>query len=475
MVRSVRLDSAMASAAARRSPVTRVRSLASIATSVPVPIAIPRSACARAAASLTPSPTIATTRPRSCRRRTTSTLSHGSTSAITSSMPISAATVRAARSLSPVSSTGDRPSARSSAMARALEGFTVSATTSMPRTRPSQATAIGVWPAAWASDCAVSRSFGSSADHSCASHPDRPAATACPSTTPITPRPGTFRNDSTPGREPTRSRAPPAIAAATGCSEACSNAPASRSSTSGSTPSPGTTSTRVIRPVVTVPVLSTTTVSTRRVDSNTCGPLTKIPSWAALPVPTRRAVGVARPNAQGQAMINTETAAVNANAAPAPASSHPTRVSNARATTMGTNTADTRSARRCTGALPACASATRRAIWASWVSDPIRVARTTSRPPALTVAPTTSSPGPTSTGTGSPVSMLVSTADAPSSTTPSVAIFSPGRTTNRSPTARSLIGRRTSTPSRRIATSLAPMPSSARNAAPERDLTRASR
>ena len=30
-----------------------------------------------------------------------------------------------------------------------------------------------------------------------------------------------------------------------------------------------------------------------------------------------------------------------------------------------------------------------RAIWASWVSDPILLARTTSRPPILTVAPTT--------------------------------------------------------------------------------------
>ena len=44
-------------------------------------------------------------------------------------------------------------------------------------------------------------------------------------------------------------------------------------------------------------------------------------------------------------------------------------------------------------------------IWASAVSAPTRVARTTSRPPALTVAPTTPSPGPTSTGTLSPVSM----------------------------------------------------------------------
>ena len=43
---------------------------ASIATSVPVPMASPRSAWASAAASLTPSPTIATTRPSACSRLT---------------------------------------------------------------------------------------------------------------------------------------------------------------------------------------------------------------------------------------------------------------------------------------------------------------------------------------------------------------------------------------------------------------------
>ena len=80
--------------------------------------------------------------------------------------------------------------------------------------------------------------------------------------------------------------------------------------------------------------------------------------------------------------------------------------------------------------------------------EPTRVARTTSRPPALTVAPTTGSPAPTSTGTDSPVSMEASTAEVPSTTTPSVAIFSPGRTTNSSPTARSSIGMRVSAPSR---------------------------
>ena len=108
--------------------------------------------------------------------------------------------------------------------------------------------------------------------------------------------------------------------------------------------------------------------------------------------------------------------------------------------TIGTKTPETWSASRCTSALPVWASSTSLAICASWVSEPTRVARTTSRPPALTVAPVTASPSPTSTGTDSPVSMEASTAEVPETTTPSVAIFSPGRTTNSSPTARSSTG-----------------------------------
>ena len=126
------------------------------------------------------------------------------------------------------------------------------------------------------------------------------------------------------------------------------------------------------------------------------------------------------------------------------------------------------------GAFPACASATSRAIWASAVSAPTRVARTTRRPWALTVAPATSSSGPTSTGTGSPVSIDWSTAEVPSTTTPSVAIFSPGRTTKRSPTASSSMGTATSTPSRSTLASFAPNSRSARSAAPERRRARAS-
>ncbi len=66
-------------------------------------------------------------------------------------------------------------------------------------------------------------------------------------------------------------------------------------------------------------------------------------------------------------------------------------------------------------------------------------------------------------------------AEEPSTTVPSVAIFSPGRTTKRSPTTSVLAGTRTSLPSRSTATSFAPRCISARSAVPDFRLARASR
>ena len=117
-----------------------------------------------------------------------------------------------------------------------------------------------------------------------------------------------------------------------------------------------------MRPVVTVPVLSSTTVSTIRVDSSISGPLISSPSCAPRPVPTMSAVGVASPSAHGQAMMSTATAAVNAKLALSPVPSQNPRVAAAITITIGTNTPDTRSASRWTGALPVCASVTSRAI-----------------------------------------------------------------------------------------------------------------
>ena len=217
-----------------------------------------------------------------------------------------------------------------------------------------------------------------------------------------------------------------------------------------------------------------TTVSTWRVDSSTSGPLIKSPSCAPRPVPTKIAVGVASPSAHGQAMISTATAAVNAWATPWPTMRCPASVTSATSTTTGTKTCEILSTSRSTGALPACASRTSLPICASVVSAPTRVASTTRRPEVFSVAPVTAEPSVTSTGTDSPVSMDSSTAECPETTRPSVAIFSPGRTMNVSPTATWAIGTRTSLPPRITAASLAPMSNSSRSASEDCPFARVS-
>ena len=288
------------------------------------------------------------------------------------------------------------------------------------------------------------------------------------------PLPGSARKDSPALTGSPRSRAAATIARATGCSEPSSTAAAIRRSSPSSSPTAAATRESSIRPVVTVPVLSRTIVSTRRVCSSTSGPAISIPSCEPRPVPTSSAVGVASPSAHGQAMMSVATAAVKAISGPAPSRSQPASVRRERAKTIGTKTAETRSARRCTCALPVWAFSTRRPILASSVSAPTRVTSTTIRPPTLRVAPTTRSPAETSTGVDSPVSMLASTAEAPSTTIPSVATFSPGRTTKRSPMTSAPIGTCVSAPSRTSTASFAPSSSSALNAAPDARFARAS-
>ena len=200
---------------------------------------------------------------------------------------------------------------------------------------------------------------------------------------------------------------------------------------SRSVPSTVTTSTRVIRPVVTVPVLSSTTVSIRRVDSRTSGPLMRMPELGAASGADEQCgrggeteCAWAGDDQHGDG--GGERAASRSRRCRARTRGLPI----ARAMTTGTNTAEIWSARRCTGALPFWASVTSRAIWASAVSAPTRWLERSSRPPALTVAPVTGLPVRLR-----PVPIRRSAATRrwptmPSSTTPSVATFSPGRTTN---------------------------------------------
>ena len=333
-------------------------------------------------------------------------------------------------------------------------------------------------PEASASRTASRREAGTSTPRE-ASHDGRPTSTPPWAVMPTTPSPGWFANAVTGSSDRPRSAAPDVIARATGCSERDSTEAArdraEASSTSGDLPAEGTaTDSRDMTPVVTVPVLSSSIVSIERVCSRISAFLMRMPSCEARPDPTRIAVGVARPSAHGHATTRTATAAVNAACTPPPASSQPPSVSRETTMTIGTNTPEIWSASRWTGALPAWASATMRPICASVVSEPTRVARTSRDPHVLTVAPVTASPGAASTGTDSPVRSEVSRAEEPSTMTPSVATFSPGRTANRSPTCRDEAGTMLSERSPVAGSTLtsvasfAPMLSSERSASPAR-------
>ena len=154
---------------------------------------------------------------------------------------------------------------------------------------------------------------------------------------------------------------------------------------------------------------------TRLAVSSASPPRMRIPASAPRPVPTMIAVGVARPIAHGQAMTRTLMNAVSASVrrGSGPTAYQMTKVAAAMARTIGTKTAAIRSAIRWIGALEPWARWTSSTILASAVSRPTRVARMTKLPVVLRVAPITSSPGPTATGTGSPVSIDASIDESP--------------------------------------------------------------
>ena len=187
-------------------------------------------------------------------------------------------------------------------------------------------------------------------------------------------------------------------------------------------------------------------------------------------------VGVARPIAQGQAMISTATALTRpkVRAGAGPDSSQTTKVDSAASITAGTNHIVTLSTIAWIGSLEPCASSTRRMICASTVCPPTAVARRVKAPFWFTVPPTTGRPADFSTGTGSPVIIDSSTQLRPSTTSPSTGTRSPGRTSTRSPVATSAIGMSTTRPSRRTWATTACRPSRRLIASEVRPLARAS-
>ena len=101
-------------------------------------------------------------------------------------------------------------------------------------------------------------------------------------------------------------------------------------------------------PSVSVPVLSTTSVSTRSMRSRASAFLIRMPAWAPRPTVTMIDIGVASPSAHGQAMMSTVTAATrpNANLGSGPKVAQAANATTAMTITAGTKTADTRSASR---------------------------------------------------------------------------------------------------------------------------------
>ena len=175
-------------------------------------------------------------------------------------------------------------------------------------------------------------------------------------------------------------------------------------------------------------------------------------------------------------MMRTDTPATSAKErdAPPPNTSQTRTVAAATAMTTGTKTAVMRSTSDWIGSFAPWAACTIATIWAKVASDPTCSTRTSSAPAPLTVPPVTRMPSVFSTGSASPVSMDSSTWDWPSSTTPSAAIFSPGRMAMISPTRKVDAGRITQLSPSRTRASFGARSIRARMACPARPLARAS-
>src|SRR5207248_8109936 len=129
---------------------------------------------------------------------------------------------------------------------------------------------------------------------------------------------------------------------------------------------------------------------------------------APRPVPTNTAVGVARPMAQGQAMMSTETKLTRATASLLSAGERANQTRNVTIATASTPRVKyplTKSANRAIGGRDACAFLTNAMICCRVVSEPTRRALKRKEPATLIVPLDTCEPGDFTTGRLSPVSM----------------------------------------------------------------------
>ncbi len=135
-----------------------------------------------------------------------------------------------------------------------------------------------------------------------------------PSTVPTTPLPVGLSKSAAFASARPRFSASSTMATASGCSLPRSRLAANRRSSSSVTPETVLTAVTDGLPCVSVPVLSTTRVSTFSMRSSASAFLISTPALAPRPTPTMIDIGVASPSAQGQAMISTVTAATSPNA-----------------------------------------------------------------------------------------------------------------------------------------------------------------
>ena len=208
------------------------------------------------------------------------------------------------------------------------------------------------------------------------------------------------------------------------------------------------TSTTSGLPCVIVPVLSKTIFLALLKISKACEDLMRIEFFAASPVATIIAVGVASPKAQGQEITSTAIAKESAVAKSFELTFQITSVIIDIKIIAGTKNLLTVSAILAIGALDAAASSTKAIIFERVVSPLTFWALISKYPPVSVVPQNTLSPIFFSTGILSPVSADSSVYPSPSITTPSTETLLPLLMITISPTITSSVGISISTPSR---------------------------
>ena len=346
-------------------------------------------------------------------------------------MPSSAATVSATDGASPVIITTWMPTACSAATVSRDSGRISSATLSAPATCRSTSTCSTVAPSA-----SHSARCGRGIRPCWASRYGPPTSTTLPSTVAFTPTAGADEKSVTIGTGSCRDWAAARMAFANGCSENDSAAAASASTSSSLCPSLVCRPVTAGSPLVRVPVLSKSTVSTVRIDSSASRSLIRTPPLAARSVAIETTNGIARPSACGQAMTSTVMARTTAWSG-LPISVQTVAVIAAAPRASQNSQPAARSARRWARDEDACASATKRWMPARVVSSPIAVTSTRRPESVATVPATTWSPSSRRTARDSPVTIDSSMLAEPAVIRPSAGIAAPGRTMTTSPICRS--------------------------------------